>query len=71
MASRDWDPAAAAAMLMGTVFADAIGRDTMPERYPFPMRTAVDHYLTLFFQAIGVARAARRPKTRTGGRTSR
>jgi AcrR family transcriptional regulator len=67
LASRGWDPAAAAAMLMGTVFADAMGRDTTPERYPFSMRAAIDKYLTLFFRAID-ARPAK--ATRRGRRTS-
>ena len=67
LASTGWDPRAAAALLMGTIFADALGRDTMPERYPYPMREAVDKYLQLFFQAIGVtadatsATSARQP----------
>jgi hypothetical protein len=68
LASRGWDPQAAAAMLMGTVFADAMGRDTTPERYPYSMRAAIDKYLTLFFRAVGVqpsgtphARERRRP----------
>jgi len=69
LASRTWDPAAAAAMLMGTVFADAMGRDTTPERYPYPMRSAVDKYLTLFFQAIGITRPPRRRAVRPSRRT--
>ena len=46
-------------MLMGAIFADAMGRDTMPERYPYAMRDAVDHYVHLLLDAIGVARPAR------------
>ena len=56
LASTSWDPRAAAAMLMGAIFADALGRDTMPERYPYPMREAVDKYLQLFFEAIAITR---------------
>lgn len=48
-------PAAATAMLMGTLFADALGRDPMPERYPYTMRDGVTHYLQLFLRAIGAA----------------
>jgi AcrR family transcriptional regulator len=56
LASRHWAPRAAAAMLMGAIFSDAMGRDTMPERYPFAMRDAVDKYLQLFLPAIGIRR---------------
>jgi outer membrane protein TolC len=56
LASRGWDPRAAAAMLMGTIFSDALGRDTMPARYPYSMRDAVDKYLQIFFNAIGLTR---------------
>ena len=42
-------------MLMGAIFADAMGRDTMPERYPYSMRDAIDQYVTLLLRAIGAA----------------
>jgi AcrR family transcriptional regulator len=58
-AQGDWDERAAAAMLMGALFTDAMGRDTMPERYPYSMRSAVDKYVRLFLNAIGAA--TRRP----------
>ena len=58
LASGDWDERAAAAMLMGTIFSDAMGRDTMPERYPYSMRAAVDKYVHLFLSAIGARRAS-------------
>jgi outer membrane protein TolC len=51
--TADFDPAAAASMLMGTLFADAMGRDPMPERYPYSMRDGIDRYLSLFLRAIG------------------
>ncbi len=50
-------PAAATAMLMGTLFSDAMGRDPMPERYPYTMRDGVTHYLQLFLRAIGAQEA--------------
>ena len=59
LASRYWDASAAAAMLMGTIFADALGRDTMPDRYGYAMRDAVDKYLALFFNAIGIKQSSR------------
>ena len=51
--ATDITPAAATAMLMGTLFADAMGRDPMPERYPYTMREGVEAYLHLFLRAIG------------------
>jgi AcrR family transcriptional regulator len=53
LASGDWDERAATNMLMGAIFADAMGRDTMPERYPYSMRVAVDAYVNLLLRAIG------------------
>jgi AcrR family transcriptional regulator len=53
LASGDWDARAAAAMLMGAIFSDALGRDTMPERYPYSMRDAVEKYVDLLLSAIG------------------
>ena len=55
LAAADFDERAAAAMLMGALFTDAIGRDTMPERYPYSMRDGVDKYVHLLLQAIGAA----------------
>jgi hypothetical protein len=54
MASGEWDERAAAAMLMGAVFTDALGRDTMPERYPYSMRDAAEKYVDLLLAAIGM-----------------
>lgn len=51
--AADFDPRAAAAMLMGTLFADAMGRDPMPERYPYSMNDGIDHYVSLFMRAVG------------------
>jgi len=59
IAPGSWDERAAAAMLMGAVFTDALGRDTMPQRYPYSMRDAAEKYVDLLLHAIG-ARAARR-----------
>jgi len=54
LASGAWDPRAATNMLMGAIFTDAMGRDTMPERYPYSARSAVDRYVDLLLLAIGV-----------------
>jgi len=57
LAEGDWDERAATNMLMGAIFTDAMGRDTMPDRYPYTMRDAVERYVDLLLNAIG-ARAA-------------
>lgn len=44
---------AAAAMFIGALFSDAMGRDVMPEMYPSPAATAIEQYTTLFLKAIG------------------
>jgi len=49
------DARAAAAMLIGTIFSDAMVRDVMPDIYPSPPAAAVEQYATLFLKAIGVA----------------
>jgi outer membrane protein len=53
--SEDAKPAAA--MLMGTIFADAMGRDLMPEMFP-PREKAPAIYVRLFLRAIGATVAA-------------
>jgi AcrR family transcriptional regulator len=54
LAGDGWDERAATAMLMGALFTDALGRDIMPERYPYSMRGAITRYVQLFLNAIGV-----------------
>jgi AcrR family transcriptional regulator len=54
LASGDWEPDAAASMLLGTLFSDVMGRDCMPQCYGFSQESAVDLYLSLFLRAIGV-----------------
>jgi AcrR family transcriptional regulator len=61
LASGNWDERAATAMLMGAIYSDAMGRDTTPERYPYSMRDAVEHYVDLLLNAIGVDSPARVP----------
>jgi outer membrane protein len=51
------DARPAAAMLMGTIFADAMGRDLMPEMFP-PRDKAPATYVRLFLRAIGATVAA-------------
>jgi AcrR family transcriptional regulator len=57
LARGDWDERAATNMLMGAIFTDAMGRDTMPERYPYSMRSAIDLYVDLLLRAIGATDA--------------
>ncbi len=59
-ARGDWNPRAAAAMLMGVLFTDAMGRVCMPERFPYSEREGMKHYVALFLQAIGAGQPARR-----------
>jgi len=58
LASGKWNARAASAMLMGTLFNDAMGRDCMPERFPYSDREGIKHYVALFLQAIGARSAA-------------
>jgi AcrR family transcriptional regulator len=58
LAGGEWNARAAASMLMGALFADAMGRDVMPARYPYSQRDAVKHYVSMFLCAIGVNNAA-------------
>ncbi len=53
LARADFNPALAAPMLMGILFADAMGRDIMPDLYPGTAPEALEQYLTLFLRAIG------------------
>jgi len=54
LAMEDFDPKSAAAMLMGAIFADAMGRDMMPDVYPQPAGSAAHMYSRLLLRAIGV-----------------
>lgn len=55
MIRADVDTHAATAMLMGSLFADAMGRDMIPDRYPYSEADAPAKYLELFLRAIGVS----------------
>jgi hypothetical protein len=41
-------------MLMGAIFADAMGRDMMPDVYPQPEQKAAQMYTRLLLRAVGV-----------------
>lgn len=54
LAAGDWDPDAAASMLLGTLFSDVMGRECMPQCYRGSQDETVSHYVSLFLRAIGV-----------------
>ena len=56
----DFEPRTAAAMLMGAIFADAMGRDMMPDVYPQPASDAAHMYSELLLRAIGVENGSAR-----------
>jgi AcrR family transcriptional regulator len=72
LATGNWDEWAVTAMLMGALFTDAMGRDTMPRRYPYTMREAIEHYVDLTLAAIGVGtpRQVRTARRTAPGKTS-
>ena len=53
MADPGVDASAAAAMLMGALFTDAMGREMMPERYAYSPEEAPVKYVTLLLRGIG------------------
>jgi AcrR family transcriptional regulator len=69
--SEKFDPKTAAAMLMGTIFADAMGRDVMPEVYPQPREKAAHMYTVLLLRALGVESTSRRTTTKQTKRPKR
>jgi len=56
LAAPDFHPGAAAAMLMGVLFADAMGRDVMPDMFSADEGKAVTQYVDLLLRGIGVAK---------------
>jgi AcrR family transcriptional regulator len=68
-ATEDFDPKTAAAMLMGSIFADAMGRDMMPDVYPQPQDKAAQMYSRLLLRAIGVENGSRKTTPKNTRRT--
>jgi AcrR family transcriptional regulator len=56
IAKAQFDEVAASTMLMGVLFADAMGRDIMPDLYRNEPEQALDEYVRLFLRSIGVGR---------------
>ena len=54
-ASPDFDARIAALTFFGSLFADAMGRDVMPELYQHSMEESADRYAAVFLKGIGVA----------------
>ena len=54
LARGDGDPRVAAALLIGALFADAMGRDIMSDLYRSSPEEAVREYVRLFLRGIGV-----------------
>ena len=56
LAKAQFDETAASAMLMGALFADAMGRDIMPDLYRNEPEEGVNQYVQLFLRGLGVGR---------------
>ncbi|HEX2249710.1 MAG TPA: helix-turn-helix domain-containing protein [Gemmatimonadales bacterium] len=56
LAKAEFNEVTASTMLMGTLFADAMGRDLMPDMYRNDPEQALDEYVLLFLRSIGVGR---------------
>jgi AcrR family transcriptional regulator len=60
-AKAQFDDVAASTMLMGVLFADAMGRDIMPGMYRNDPDQAIDEYVRLFLRSVGVGRRRNAP----------
>lgn len=60
MADSDADTQTAAAMLISSMFGDAISRDVMPNAFPDPPEDAPARYVRVFLRALGVKTSKRR-----------
>ena len=56
MAKASFDETSASALLIGALFADAMGRDIMPDLYGNDAEEAVEQYVQLFLRGLGVGR---------------
>lgn len=68
-AVAEFDPKTAAAMLMGSIFADAMGREMMPDVYPQPAAKAAHMYTRLLLRAIGVENGSAKATSKQTKRT--
>ncbi len=61
LATADFDPTSAATLLMGAIFAEAIGRDVVPELYKRGVDATLTQYVRLLLRAIGVKPSRKAP----------
>ena len=61
IAAPDGDIPTAVAMLMSSMFGDAVSRDLMPSAFPQPESEAPSKYVRVFMRALGVRLAMQRP----------
>lgn len=54
LATAEFDESVAATMLMGVLFADAMGRDIMRDMFPTQPEAALWEYLRIFLRGLGV-----------------
>jgi len=66
--TEKFDATTAAAMLMGSIFADAVGRGMMPDVYP-PSDKAAHMYTELLLRALGVEIGSRKASNKQTRRT--
>lgn len=67
--AQKFEPRGAAAMLMGAIFSDAMGREMMPDVFPQPEAKAAQMYSRLLLQAIGVEIGSSRTTSKQTRRT--
>lgn len=65
LATKDFDSKTAAAMLMGAIFGDAMGRGMMGDIYPEPAEKAASMYTDFLLRAVGVAEESETRKNRS------
>lgn len=69
IAADDGDIPTAVAMLMSSLFGDAISREVMPHAFPQPESEAPSKYVRVFMRALGVTSTHRRtPVARSAAR---
>jgi AcrR family transcriptional regulator len=60
LASAPFDERVAATMLLGVLFADAVGRDIVPDMYSTEPDDALTEYVALFLRGIGIETSVER-----------
>jgi AcrR family transcriptional regulator len=60
LVSAPFDPRVAATMLLGALFADAVGRDIVPHMYATEPEDAPAEYVALFLRGLGIETSAKR-----------